>query len=164
MLARSGGGDPPLLLYVDPETARGAAPAPDAPRQGVQPRLFDSPGAADRPGRPRRCANRSAKLPEDAAADDPRALDGDRSILAGKKVLIVDDDIRNIFALTSVLERYDMVTVSAETGRDAINLLQASPGRRHRADGHHDAGDGRHRHDAAPSARSRASRTCRSSP
>jgi CheY-like chemotaxis protein len=49
------------------------------------------------------------------------------SILAGKKVLIVDDDIRNIFALTSVLERYDMVTVSAETGRDAINLLQASP-------------------------------------
>jgi hypothetical protein len=49
------------------------------------------------------------------------------SILAGKKVLIVDDDIRNIFALTSILERYDMVTVSAETGRDAINLLQAAP-------------------------------------
>jgi CheY-like chemotaxis protein len=47
--------------------------------------------------------------------------------LAGKKVLIVDDDIRNIFALTSVLERYDMITVSAETGRDAIGLLQASP-------------------------------------
>jgi CheY-like chemotaxis protein len=48
-------------------------------------------------------------------------------VLAGKKVLIVDDDIRNIFALTSVLERYDMVTVPAETGRDAINLLQAAP-------------------------------------
>ena len=47
-------------------------------------------------------------------------------MLARKKVLIVDDDIRNIFALTSVLERYDIVTVSAETGRDAINLLQAS--------------------------------------
>ncbi len=46
--------------------------------------------------------------------------------LARKKVLIVDDDIRNIFALTSVLERYDIVTVSAETGRDAINLLQAA--------------------------------------
>src|SRR5262249_43972257 len=38
-----------------------------------------------------------------------------------------DDDIRNIFALTSVLERHDFVTVSAETGRDAINLLQAAP-------------------------------------
>ncbi len=46
--------------------------------------------------------------------------------LAGKRVLIVDDDIRNIFALTSILERYEMVTVSAETGRDAINLLQAA--------------------------------------
>jgi CheY-like chemotaxis protein len=49
------------------------------------------------------------------------------SILAGKKVLIVDDDIRNIFALTSVLERYDMETVPAETGRAAINLLQSTP-------------------------------------
>jgi signal transduction histidine kinase/DNA-binding response OmpR family regulator/HAMP domain-containing protein len=48
------------------------------------------------------------------------------SVLAGKKVLIVDDDIRNIFALTSILECYDMVTVSAETGRDAINLLHAA--------------------------------------
>jgi CheY-like chemotaxis protein len=47
-------------------------------------------------------------------------------ILAGKKALIVDDDIRNIFALTSVLERYDMATVSAETGRAAINLLETS--------------------------------------
>jgi CheY-like chemotaxis protein len=49
------------------------------------------------------------------------------AVLAGKKVLIVDDDIRNIFALTGVLERHNMITVSAETGRDAINLLQASP-------------------------------------
>ena len=47
-------------------------------------------------------------------------------MLAGKKVLIVDDDIRNIFALTSVLEWHNMVIVSAETGRDAI---QHPPGR-----------------------------------
>ena len=69
-------------------------------------------------------------------------------MLAGKKVLIVDDDIRNIFALTSILERHNMEIVSAETGRDAISILQAQPGHRHRADGHHDARDGRHRHDA----------------
>jgi len=37
-------------------------------------------------------------------------------ILTGKKVLIVDDDIRNIFALTSILEWHNMVIVSAETG------------------------------------------------
>jgi CheY-like chemotaxis protein len=47
-------------------------------------------------------------------------------ILSGKKALIVDDDIRNIFALTSVLERHDMATVSAETGRSAISLLEES--------------------------------------
>lgn len=46
------------------------------------------------------------------------------SVLSGKKALIVDDDIRNIFALTSVLERYDMNTVSAETGGSAISLLE----------------------------------------
>ena len=48
-------------------------------------------------------------------------------VLAGKKVLLVDDDIRNIFALTSVLERHNMVILSAETGRDAIRILQSEP-------------------------------------
>ena len=48
-------------------------------------------------------------------------------LLRNKKVLIVDDDIRNIFALTSVLERFNVITIPAETGRDAINLLQATP-------------------------------------
>jgi CheY-like chemotaxis protein len=49
------------------------------------------------------------------------------AILAGRKVLIVDDDIRNIFALTSVLERYDMEVLAAETGRDAIATLEGTP-------------------------------------
>jgi len=44
-------------------------------------------------------------------------------ILAGKRVLIVDDDVRNIFALTSVLEQHDMSIVSADNGRDAVSLL-----------------------------------------
>jgi signal transduction histidine kinase/DNA-binding response OmpR family regulator len=51
-------------------------------------------------------------------------LHEDDAILNGKRVLIVDDDIRNIFALTSVLERYNMQIVSAETGREAIQILQ----------------------------------------
>jgi signal transduction histidine kinase/CheY-like chemotaxis protein/HAMP domain-containing protein len=50
-----------------------------------------------------------------------------KSVLAGKRVLVVDDDIRNIFAMTSVLERYDMRIASAETGRGAIESLQATP-------------------------------------
>jgi len=48
---------------------------------------------------------------------------GDKS-LVGRKVLIVDDDIRNIFALTSILEQHHMLTVAAETGRDAIGILE----------------------------------------
>jgi CheY-like chemotaxis protein len=48
--------------------------------------------------------------------------------LTGKKLLIVDDDIRNIFALTSLLERYDMEVLYAENGKDGIKLLQSTPG------------------------------------
>ena len=48
-------------------------------------------------------------------------------VFAGKKVLIVDDDVRNIFALTSVLEAHGMEVVFAENGRDGIEMLQANP-------------------------------------
>ncbi|AFY30750.1 HAMP domain-containing protein [Calothrix sp. PCC 7507] len=47
--------------------------------------------------------------------------------LTNKKVLIVDDDIRNIFALTSMLERYQMQILYAENGRDGINILENTP-------------------------------------
>ncbi|MFT3859585.1 MAG: HAMP domain-containing protein [Aquabacterium sp.] len=47
--------------------------------------------------------------------------------LRGKKALIVDDDIRNIFALTTVLDDEGMVIVSADNGRDAIRLTQSDP-------------------------------------
>jgi HAMP domain-containing protein/signal transduction histidine kinase/CheY-like chemotaxis protein len=53
-----------------------------------------------------------------------RVLHQGTTALAGRKVLIVDDDIRNIFALTSILERQEMTIVSAETGRDAIAMLE----------------------------------------
>ena len=49
------------------------------------------------------------------------------AVLPGKKVLIVDDDIRNIFAMTSILERHDMNIFSAETGRVAMESLQNTP-------------------------------------
>jgi CheY-like chemotaxis protein len=48
--------------------------------------------------------------------------------LANKKVLIVDDDIRNIFALTSFLERHKMEVLYAENGKDAIEYLKNTPG------------------------------------
>ncbi len=50
------------------------------------------------------------------------------SVFEGKKILIVDDDVRNIFSLTSVLEQQGMHVVFAENGRDAIRLLQEQAG------------------------------------
>jgi CheY-like chemotaxis protein len=47
--------------------------------------------------------------------------------LVGKRVLIVDDDVRNIFALSSVLERHGMIVLTADTGRQAIATLEATP-------------------------------------
>jgi HAMP domain-containing protein/CheY-like chemotaxis protein/signal transduction histidine kinase len=49
------------------------------------------------------------------------------SIFAGKKVLIVDDDVRNIFSLTSMLEDHGMQVTFVENGRDAIATLEADP-------------------------------------
>jgi signal transduction histidine kinase/CheY-like chemotaxis protein/HAMP domain-containing protein len=47
--------------------------------------------------------------------------------LAGKKVLVVDDDIRNIFALTSILEQYEVEVLYAENGKDGIEMLKNTP-------------------------------------
>ena len=47
--------------------------------------------------------------------------------LAGKKVLVVDDDVRNIFALSSVLERRGMTVTTAGTGHEAITTLESTP-------------------------------------
>ncbi|MGO9495166.1 MAG: response regulator, partial [Solirubrobacteraceae bacterium] len=43
--------------------------------------------------------------------------------LQGRKALVIDDDIRNVFALTSMLERYGMKVVYAENGREGIERL-----------------------------------------
>jgi CheY-like chemotaxis protein len=54
-------------------------------------------------------------------------LHGGREVLRGRKVLVVDDDARNIFALTSVLENHDMEVISATNGRQAIDIVNQTP-------------------------------------
>jgi HAMP domain-containing protein/CheY-like chemotaxis protein len=68
-----------------------------------------------------------ASLPElqRKMLEEIHALDGG---LAGRKVLIVDDDLRNIFALSSLLERQQMQVSFAENGRDGIEVLEKDPG------------------------------------
>ncbi|HVE60693.1 MAG TPA: response regulator, partial [Chitinophagaceae bacterium] len=44
-------------------------------------------------------------------------------VLAGKNLLVVDDDVRNLFALTTAFERYGINVITAESGQEAINIL-----------------------------------------
>ena len=66
---------------------------------------------------------RDGREPGDTAAP---AVESDEA-LAGKKVLIVDDDARNIFALATLLEDHGMNVISAGNGRDALRLLKDQP-------------------------------------
>jgi HAMP domain-containing protein/CheY-like chemotaxis protein len=49
------------------------------------------------------------------------------AVFEGRKILIVDDDVRNVFALTSVLESHGMEVLFAENGREGLELLEANP-------------------------------------
>jgi signal transduction histidine kinase/CheY-like chemotaxis protein/HAMP domain-containing protein len=74
-------------------------------------------------------AVRAIAAPPFVAADafgDPESLTLEvrDARLAGKKVLVVDDDIRNIFAVTVLLERGSIEVVAAESGDEAINMLE----------------------------------------
>ena len=62
--------------------------------------------------------------------------------LIGKKVLVVDDDVRNIFALSSVLERRGMTVLTAGTGPRSNCYSRVHSRHGDCIDGHHDAGDG----------------------
>jgi len=68
-----------------------------------------------------------ADLPPEKQRMLERLHSSDES-LVGQRVLLVDDDARNIFALSSVLERRGMQVLTATTGREAIALLESEPG------------------------------------
>jgi len=57
-----------------------------------------------------------------------RPVDAHSTDLAGRKVLIVDDDIRNLYALTSALEEHGLDVVCADRGREGIALLESTTG------------------------------------
>jgi HAMP domain-containing protein/CheY-like chemotaxis protein/signal transduction histidine kinase len=59
------------------------------------------------------------RLPDSSTPKDP--------LLQGRTVLIVDDDMRNIYALTTVLEELDMNVLHAQNGRRAIEVIESTP-------------------------------------
>jgi CheY-like chemotaxis protein len=75
----------------------------------------------------RRRAGQARALAGNGAAPAPAESEtapGRRAALAGRTVLVVDDDVRNVFALTAMLERHGMRVVPAEGGQEATRLLE----------------------------------------
>ncbi|MEU6883596.1 HAMP domain-containing protein [Streptomyces sp. NPDC046712] len=72
------------------------------------------------PGQPGRAGQPEQTAAEDRADAEPRRT----FAFGGEKVLIVDDDIRNVFALTSVLEQHGLAVLYAENGREGIEVLE----------------------------------------
>jgi signal transduction histidine kinase/DNA-binding response OmpR family regulator len=66
--------------------------------------------------------------PRKKVARAPKTRERRDRELAGRRILLVDDDIRNIYSLTSVLEARGAVILHAERGEEGIELLEANPG------------------------------------
>ena len=100
---------------------------PLAFQAGSAARREDARGPVERKVAPvfedRSASRTPAAVPAVSPQTGRDALPRDRSALAGRKILIVDDDIRNIFALTSALEREDLIVFHAENGLDAMEAL-----------------------------------------
>ncbi|MFI6740255.1 HAMP domain-containing protein [Nonomuraea sp. NPDC050451] len=98
-LAATDGGAPRRQLMTAPtEESAAVTPEPPPPLDLPMPELVEP-----------------VETPVQWQGDDP---------LSGAKILIVDDDIRNVFALTSVLERHGSTVVYAENGREGIEQLE----------------------------------------
>jgi CheY-like chemotaxis protein len=71
------------------------------------------------------------RVPEALSEDRRRVLEAERphgADISGKSVLIVDDDVRNVFALTSVLEQQGVIVRTADSGKRALEILQRGTG------------------------------------
>ncbi|HYX67277.1 MAG TPA: ATP-binding protein, partial [Burkholderiales bacterium] len=78
------------------------------------------------PAEPRAARGESAAPAPAPVPQLPAGKHEEEPELGGKRVLVVDDDIRNVFALTSALEAHGLRVVHAESGKEAIDLLKRS--------------------------------------
>jgi signal transduction histidine kinase/CheY-like chemotaxis protein len=115
----------PLIAYLPGKLSKAERARLDALSKGAVITVADSP---------ERLADRTALFLHRVEATLPtptRKLLGQLRTgdapLQGKKVLVVDDDIRNVFALTSTLEQRGMKVVYAENGREGIDRLHQHP-------------------------------------
>ena len=63
-----------------------------------------------------------------SASDRSRdGVSGEEQVFAGRRILIVDDDVRNVFALTSALEQHSIDVLYAESGEEGLGILRREP-------------------------------------
>ena len=114
------------------DRAHRPATSPRRRRRGSALRRDDRRQGRTLPGAPARrdgslyLHRAESRLPADKRRMLERLHTAD-AVFEGKKVLIVDDDVRNVFALTSVFERRGMEVLFAENGRDGIEALSDNP-------------------------------------
>jgi signal transduction histidine kinase/DNA-binding response OmpR family regulator/HAMP domain-containing protein len=117
-------GDTPILVYGAHRLGNGRAATWTGSRLSIKQvravdELFAEAGLL---------LHRRQEQPRTAPLQEiPTALPEVDPILVGNTVLVVDDDVRNIFALTSMLERHGAVVMHAENGRRAIEVLKEHP-------------------------------------
>jgi signal transduction histidine kinase/CheY-like chemotaxis protein len=114
-----------LIAYVPGELSRLERGRLDAVAKAAVIAVVDSPELL---------ADRATLYLHRAPGTLPKSMRGllsrvsaDAALLHGKKVLVIDDDIRSGFALTSMLEQYGMKVVYAENGREGIERLRQHP-------------------------------------
>jgi CheY-like chemotaxis protein len=114
--------DLPLIAYVPGELSRLERARLDAVAKAGVIAVVDSP---------EHLADRATLHLHRAPGTLPKSMRGllnrvstDAALLHGRKVLVIDDDIRSGFALTSMLEQYGMKVVYAENGREGIERLR----------------------------------------
>ncbi|MGX2994169.1 HAMP domain-containing protein [Streptomyces sp. JNUCC 64] len=131
----------PVAAVADPDAMDGGPRLTETPPEVRSYRDAQHGPAANfrrrrRPSVPRAALPAPAERPADRGGAPPALRDGARGAAVdqpverrnfgfdGEKVLIVDDDIRNVFALTSVLEQHGLSVLYAENGREGIEVLE----------------------------------------
>jgi signal transduction histidine kinase/CheY-like chemotaxis protein len=124
------------LLRHDPDTANipvhvisGAEQAEHALTIGAT-RVIDKPADRDQLASLFESVARSARSSKRGKSPAGRGRTSKRDAIpeiAGSRILIIDDDIRNIYSLTSVLEVHDVEVLHAERGAEGIAIVQSNP-------------------------------------
>jgi signal transduction histidine kinase/HAMP domain-containing protein/ActR/RegA family two-component response regulator len=119
---RGGNGQP---ASGSPFTSNGSAPVP-GPAAPAPPPPDAAPAAPPAPLPAAEVTGAEIPRVESAAAAEPPGRSRPHERLRGRKVLIVDDDLRNAFAITSILELYGLTVIHASSGHQGIEVLRGA--------------------------------------